>query len=150
MLKSFFKRTLRNIWRNKIYSFLNIFGLAIGIACTGLIFLWVEDETQFDHVNVKKDRLYMALNNWPFSEHYSTFESTPGLMAPAMKAEIPGIRNACRYTESPSNLLFRIGDKAVYANGHYADSSIFSMLTMPFIKGNAKEAFRQLYSLVIT
>ncbi|HLY71944.1 MAG TPA: ABC transporter permease [Puia sp.] len=150
MYKNFFKSTFRNLWKNKIYSFLNIFGLAVGIACTGLIFLWVEDEVTFDSVNVKKDRLYMALNNWPFAEHYSTFESTPGLMAPAMKAEIPGIVNACRITDGNDNLLFTIDNRSMYAAGKYADSSIFSMFTMPFVQGNPKNAFKQLYSMVIT
>jgi hypothetical protein len=54
---------IRNFRKNKSYSFLNILGLAIGIACAGLIFLWVEDETEFDQVHVKKERLYMVLNN---------------------------------------------------------------------------------------
>ena len=48
MLKNFLKVALRNMWKQKGYSFLNIFGLAIGIACAGFIFLWVEDELNFD------------------------------------------------------------------------------------------------------
>jgi len=150
MLKSFFKTTMRTLLKNKTYSFLNIFGLAIGIACTGLIFLWVESEMGYDNVNVKKDNLYMVLNNWPFAEHFSTYESTPGPLAPAIKAEIPGIVNTCRYTDGQNNQLFKIGDKAMYAGGVYADSSVFSMLTLPFVQGNAGNAFKQLYSLVIT
>ena len=58
MIKNYFKTTIRNLSKNKGYSFLNIFGLAIGIACAGLIFLWAEDEVTFDNANVKKDRLY--------------------------------------------------------------------------------------------
>ena len=50
---------------------LNILGLAIGIACAGLIFLWVEDETTFNKIHQKKDRLYMVMNNWPFSQNFS-------------------------------------------------------------------------------
>ena len=55
MIKIFFKALTRSLWKNKGYSFLNIFGLAIGIACAGLIFLWVEDEVNFDSFNAKKD-----------------------------------------------------------------------------------------------
>ena len=150
MLISFFKTTFRYFIKNKTYSLLNIFGLAIGVACTGLIFLWVEDEVNFDQVNIKKDRLYMALNNWPFEGNYSTYSSTPGLMGPAIRAEIPGVVNTCRSTEGNRNLLFRIGDRTMYSSGAYADSSLFSMFTMPFVQGNAKDAFRQLYSMVIT
>lgn len=141
---------MRTLLRNKTYSFLNIFGLAIGIACTGLIFLWVEDELNYDNVNVKKDRLYMVLNNWPWEGHYSTFDNTPGPMAPAIKAEIPGVANTCRYTTGANTVLVGIGDKKMYAGGVYADPSVFSMLTMPFVQGNAGDAFKQLYSLVIT
>ncbi len=150
MLKSFIKTTMRTLLKNKTYSFLNIFGLAIGIACTGLIFLWVEDEMAYDHVNVKRDNLYMVLNNWPYAEHYSTVSVTPAPMAAAMKAEIPGIANTCRYTAWQTNLLFATGDKPVYANGLYADSSVFSMFTLSFVQGNPNDAFKQLYSLVVT
>ncbi len=150
MLKSFFKTTIRTLLRNKTYSFLNIVGLAIGIACTGLIFLWVEDELSYDSVNLKKDRIYMAMNNWPFAEHYSTFESTPGLMAPAIKSDIPGIVNTARITESPSTLLFKVGDKLMYSTGNYADSSLFSIFTMPFVEGSPTDAFKQPNSIVLT
>ena len=99
MIASFFKTTFRYFIRNKSYSFLNIFGLAIGLACTGLIFLWVEDEINFDQVNLKKDQIYMAMNNWPFEGNYSTFQSTPGQLGPAIKAgpmENPPSRSQCR------------------------------------------------------
>lgn len=150
MLKSFFKTTVRTLLRNKTYSFLNIFGLAVGIACTGLIFLWVEDELNYDSANLKKDRLYMVLNNWPWEGHYSTFESTPAPMAPALKAGIPGLANTCRYTDGTNTSLFTIGDKFMYAGGVFADSTVFNMLTLPFVEGNAKSAFTQPNSLVIT
>lgn len=150
MFENFFKTTLRTLLRNKTYSFLNILGLAIGIACTGLIFLWVEDEVGFDSVNVKRDRLYMVMNNWPVNGKINTFESTPGPMAAALKTEVPGIANSCRVTEGSNNLLFTIGDKTMYASGDYADSNMFSMFTMPFVQGNAAKAFRDLNSIVIT
>ncbi len=150
MFRTTLKAGIRNFWKNRSYSFLNIVGLAIGIACAGLIFLWVEDETSFDSVHVKKDRLYMVMNNWPFSEHYSTYENTPGLMGPAMKKEIPGIANTCRTTEGQSTQLVVIGNKSVYAGGVYADSSLFSMFTIQFVHGTAANAFTQTHSMVIT
>jgi len=150
MLKSFFKTTIRTLLKNKTYSLLNIMGLAIGIACTGLIFLWVEDEVNFDAVNVKKDRIYMALNNWPNNGKISTFASTPGPLGPAMKAEITGVANVARYTEGDATLLFKIGERSIYASGNYADSTIFSIFTMPFVQGNAVSAFKQPNSIVLT
>jgi predicted permease len=150
MLRNFFKSTFRNFWKNKTYSFLNIFGLAVGMACAGLIFLWVEDEVNFDSFNSKKDQLYLARVNATLESGVLTHWSTPGVMAPAMQAEIPGIANTCRTTEGDTRLLITIGDKSVYASGKFADPSLFRMFTLPFAEGNAKTAFSQLYSLVIT
>jgi putative ABC transport system permease protein len=150
MFKTYFNTMIRNLSRNKTYSFLNIFGLAIGIACAGLIFLWVEDEVNYDSFNAKKNRLYFVRVNQIYDTYTATFSSTPGVMAPAMQAEIPGIANTCRVTEDQTSLLFSMGDKSVYASGKYAEPSLFNMFTLPFVQGNAKSAFTQLYSIVIT
>src|SRR5438477_4745681 len=96
MFKSFFKTTIRTLLRNKTYSFLNIFGLAIGIACAGLIFLWVEDELNYDQFKTKKDSLYRIKENQKYDTYVATFGSTPAPMAPVIQAEIPGIANTCR------------------------------------------------------
>jgi putative ABC transport system permease protein len=149
MLNNFFKTTLRNLWKNKSYSFLNIFGLAIGIGCAALIFLWVESEISFDQGNLKKDRLYSILENQAYNGKIYTYSSTPGLLAPAMKAEIPGVANTCRATWDQT-LLFSSGDKSVFQKGLYADSSLLSMFTTPFVEGDPAHVFDQLHSLVIT
>lgn len=150
MFKNYFKTGLRSLSMNKGFSFLNIFGLAIGITCAGLIFLWVEDEVGYDNSNVKKDLLYYVMENQAYDTYTATFGSTPGVLAPVMQAEIPGIANTCRTSEGQISLLFTIGNKSVYADGIYAEPSLFSMFTLPFVRGNAKSAFRELYSIVIT
>jgi putative ABC transport system permease protein len=150
MFTTFFKTTIRSLWKNKGYSLLNILGLAIGLACAGLIFLWVEDEVNWDQFNTKKDRLYFVRENQKYDTYTATFGSTPGVLAPAMQAEIPGIANTCRMNEDNASQLFTIGDKAMNASGHYAEASLFSIFTLPFLQGNAETAFAQLHSLVIT
>ncbi|MEO6722249.1 MAG: ABC transporter permease [Ferruginibacter sp.] len=150
MLRNFFKSTFRNLLKNKTYSFLNIFGLAIGIACAALIFLWVEDEVGYDKSQEKKSLLYYVQENQKYDAYTATFSSTPGLLGPAIQAEIPGIANTCRSSEGRTTTLFTINDKPVYAGGRYVEPSMFSMFTLPFVEGNAKTAFAQLYSLVIT
>ena len=150
MIRNYVKTAWRSLTKNKTYSFLNIFGLAVGIACASLIFLWVEDEVHFDAVNLKKDRLYMVEENQQYDTYVFTESSTPGLMGPSMKAELPGVANTCRTSEGGTTLLFAQGDKSVYATGIYAESSIFDMFTLPFVQGNARSAFLQLHSLVIT
>src|SRR5215831_10864743 len=137
MIRNYFKSTWRNIVRDKVFSFINGAGLAIGMACAGLIFLWVEHELRYDSVNTKKDRLYSVVNTWLFSGHYRTYERSAGPLAQAMKTEMPGVANACRYSVDIDNALFNIGQRSVYAAGVFADSSVFSMLTLPFVQGDA-------------
>ncbi len=149
MFKTYFKTTIRNLWKNKGYSFLNIFGLAIGIACAGLIFLWVEDELDWDQFNTKKDSLYRIRENQKYDTYVATFGSTPAPMAPVMQQEIPGVANTCRITAWKTKLI-TIGNKSMYAFPNYADASLFSMFTFPFVQGNAETAFTQLYSMVVT
>src|ERR1700748_129930 len=117
MIKNYIKAAYRSLANNKAYSFLNIFGLAIGIACASLIFLWVEDEVNFDSVNTKKDNLYFVMENQKYDTYVFTEGSTPGLMGPAMKAELPGVANTCRMTEGNTSLLFAKGDKSFFASG---------------------------------
>ncbi|OJY92165.1 MAG: acetylornithine deacetylase [Sphingobacteriales bacterium 40-81] len=144
------KTIIRNLWKNKGYGFLNIFGLAIGITCAGLIFLWAENELNYDNFHTKKDQLYFIRENQKYDSYVATFGSTPALLAPAMQTEIPGIANTCRIGGENSTKLISIGDRSVYASGGYVDSSIFSMFTLPFTEGKAQSAFAQLYSMVIT
>jgi hypothetical protein len=127
--------TIRGLSKNRTYSFLNIFGLAIGIACAGLIFLWVEDELNYDGFNVNKDRLYFARVNARLDAGVFTHWSTPGVLGPAIQSEIPGIANTCRTSEDQTKLLFTIGDRSVYASGKYAEPSLFSMFHVTIQSG---------------
>ncbi len=154
MLKNFIKTTLRTLRKNKTYSFLNIFGLATGIACAGLIFLWVEDEMNYNSVNTKKDHIYAIGNNQNYDGKIFTFDgnlsfATPGLLAGALKAEVPGVVRSGRIGHG-DRILFSLADKAVYESGYYVDPSIFNMFTIQFVQGSASSAFTQLNSVVVT
>ena len=149
MFKNYLKTTIRNLWKNRTYSFLNIFGLAIGITCAGLIFLWVEDELTFNHHNVKRNQIYQVMENQFYDGKTYTFAATPGPLWQGMKAEIPGVVNTSR-TSWNQTQLFSLNDKAIYENGIYADSSLFSILTVPFIQGKQKDVFKDIHSLVIS
>ncbi|MGK6352588.1 ABC transporter permease [Parapedobacter sp. DT-150] len=141
---------MRNLRKNKVYSFLNIFGLSIGIACAGLIFLWVENEITYDEVHTKKNVLYAVHVNIDQGMDVFTIGSTPRVMAPALNAEIPGIANTARVSDGNQRLLFTLDDKSLYAAGRYADASLFDMFTLPFVQGNAADAFSHLHSIVVT
>ena len=142
MFKNYFKTTIRNLWRNKTYGFLNIFGLAIGIACAALIFLWVEDEVSFDRNYTKRNYLYKVFQNQSFEENVSTMRATSGPLANALKTEIPGIKNAARLSFNANfKQLFSFNNKMLNEQGYFADSSIFSMLMLPLNSGSANKPF---------
>jgi putative ABC transport system permease protein len=149
MFKSYLKTTLRNLWRNKTYGFLNIFGLAIGITCAALIFLWVEDEVTYNNYFSNRNYLYKVKDNQTYDGTTFTFDATPGPMAAGIKAEIPGIKNTARSTWG-NQVLFTLDDKNIYEQGNYVDAPFLLMFQLQFIKGNAASAFSQLYSIVIS
>jgi len=149
MIKNYLKTTFRNLWKNKGYSLLNIGGLAVGIACAALILLWVEDELTFNHYFSNRANLYKIKDSQTYDGTTYTFDATPGPLAKAMKAEIPGIKNTAR-TSWGENMLFTLNDKIIYEQGMFVDAPFLSMFQLEFVKGSASSAFAQLHSLVIT
>ena len=143
------KQSLRIIFRNKTYSILNILGLAIGITCAALILLWVEDEVTYNDFP-KQEQLYALYQNQSYSGETYTFQAAPNPLAAVLKEEVAGIRNVMRYNGYDTKSLFTLNDKMLYETGAYADSSIFSMLDIEFVSGNAATAFEGTYPLVIT
>ena len=110
-MNTFFKTAFRNLYKNKGYSFLNIFGLAIGIACAGLIFLWVEDELKWDNFQEKKEQLFFVRENQKYDNYTATFGSTPGVMAPVMQAEIDTPRALLRGRYMKAVAMMQCGGK---------------------------------------
>src|SRR5690606_21242465 len=148
MIKNFFKSALRNLWKTKGYSFLNIFGLGVGITTAALIFLWVEDEvTRNDHFPNKKD-IYSVKSKQKYDDVTYVFEATQGPLAVAIKEEIPGIKHAVRVANGTN--LFSVGDNNLYQNGLYADPEIIDVLSIAFIEGNSNEALTDLNNIVLT
>jgi len=148
MIKNFFLSTIRNLLKKKSFSFLNIAGLAVGVTCAALIFLWVEDELNFNHYFKNRDNLYQVMTNQTYDAETFTFMSTPGVLGPALQKDMPGIRETARATWNQRNPLSK-GEKSVYADGIMVDSSFFKMFNFEFIYGNAAKPFDQLYSVVL-
>lgn len=149
MFRNYFKIAFRNLWKNKGYSFLNIFGLAIGITCASLILLWVEDEVNFDQSIPDKDLVFNVPTNQKYEGEWRTFfMATPGPLAGVLKTEIPEISKAAR--KRNKNFLLSVGDKSINSEGSYADKDIFAIFGLKFIYGNPKQAFENKKSIVIT
>lgn len=149
MIRNYFKTTMRSLLKNKTYSFLNIAGLAIGITCASFIFLWVQDEVTFNHNFAGRDNIYHVMENQQANGAIATQGSTPEPLAAAIKAEIPGVKNSMR-NSWVMNELFVLGDKSINEQGMYADSSIFSMLQIPFVYGSPVNALKETNAVVIS
>ena len=146
MLKNYLTTTFRAIRKSSVYGLLNIGGLALGIACAALIFLWVEDELAFDHQYAKHNELYSIRMNIDYSGKIESYTCVPGPMPNAIRGTIPGIVNNSRL--GFGRALFALNDKSTYENGFYVDTSFFSMMQLSFVKGNAA-AFNQPHTLVL-
>ncbi len=144
------KQIFRIIFKRKTYSFLNIAGLAVGIACASFIFLWAEDEFSYDKHFEKYHQVHMVMENQTYDGKIYTFYSTPGPLSDALKSEVPGIKDAARVSWGQWQLLSAANDKDLYENIHYADPSVFSIFSLSFVSGDPGSAFSQPQSMVIS
>lgn len=151
MFKNYLKVALRNLKKYKFYSFINIAGLAIGMACCILILLWVQDEISYDRFHEQGDNICRVIvENHSTDQPYDQWQ-TPGPLAPALKEEFPEIIKSTRYHKNPNEVLVRYNDTKFMEPGlSLADPDLFEVFTFSFVKGNPKRAFPDHMSIVIT
>lgn len=143
MIKNYLKIAFRNIQRHKGYSFINIAGLALGIACCTLILLWVQDELSYDRFHENAENLYA-----PTFSNGSTV--TPTALAEYLKAEYPEITHASRFSGIGSNLL-KYEDTEINENyGIAVDPDFLEMFTYRFLKGDPGTALSAPNSILIS
>ena len=143
MLKNYFKIAFRNIVRHKAFAAINIAGLAIGMACSIFILLWVQNELSYDQFHKNAATIYRL----PGGD-----ATNSGPMVPELKAKIPAIKNFVRFLYvQPATTVFEMGakrfeEKAVF----YADSTLLQVFSFPLIKGNAETAMSRPDAVLIT
>lgn len=148
MFKNYLKIVLRGLLKNKSYSLLNILGLAVGITFAALIFLWVEDELNYDTVFPNREYLYNVPTNQDYNGDIYTFNSTPGQLAPTLKSDIPGIAATSRF--NTENHLLTSGDKSIYKTGAYVDPDFYSMFSVKFLEGSMENVNSHVNGIVLT
>ncbi len=150
MLYNYLKIALRNLMRHKVFSLINIFGLALGMTCCILIMLWVKDELSFDRFHRNADDLVriISVQHYPGADDLIT-QSGPGVIGPSMAKELPEVARAIRLSWDQEE-LFNHGEKSLKAQGFYADTTFLTAFTFPLIHGEAKNALTQPGSVVIT
>lgn len=148
MFKNYLKIAWRNLWRNKGYSVLNIFGLAIGITCTSLILLWVQDEVNYDSVFPKQDLVYIVPTNQTFEGEVYTFYSTPGPLAKDLKDEIPEITKSS--TTWGGEILLTDSESGINRYGRYVHPDFLDIFSLNFLEGEMKSALSRPDGIVLT
>ena len=151
MIKNYFKIAFRQLLRNKGYTAINIFGLAIGLASFLLISLYVIDEWSYDRYNKKADRIYRINADIRFggTDMRLTVSSDP--MGPTLKKDYPQVEEYVRIYASGGTKLIRKGNEFIdEANVAHADSTLFDVFTLPAVSGDAKTALNEPNTVVIT
>src|SRR6186713_1302498 len=108
MFSNYFKIAIRNLVRNKTFSFINILGLAIGMASAMLILLWIQHEVSYEKFHEKKDRIYQAWNRDELTGKLQCWSSTPKVLASALTSDNPEVEAATRVNWSTQR-LFKFG-----------------------------------------
>ena len=150
MFVNFLKTAIRNIFRQKSYVIINIIGLAVGIACSLLILLFIKYELGYDKFNEKYDRIYRIVLDGKIGETEIMGAYTPAPLAKTLLADFPEVEYAARMANWDEALI-RIDDrKFVEENILIADSSFFDIFSFPLIRGNPKKALAEPYRVVLT
>lgn len=151
MFKNYFKITLRNFLRHKLYSFINIIGLALGLAACILIYLFVDYEFSFDAFHSKKENIYRLneVQTWegiiPQNVALSMYP-----MGPTLQTDYPEIE-AYTHLISQDNVPIAHGDKKIYVEQYYmVDSSFFDLFDFELLHGSPQQALQERFSMVIT
>jgi ABC-type antimicrobial peptide transport system permease subunit len=138
----------RNLFAHKLFSLINIVGLAAGMTVSLLLVVYVYQEFTFDQHNVNSRRLFLAFKNQPVNSVIRTKYITPVPLAQALKNDFPEIAEVARSSE-PAKLLVAYDDKSIKLSSIYADASWLDMFTVKFIGGDRKHAL-QGHSIILT
>ena len=150
MFKNYLKTAFRNMKRQKVFSFINISGLAIGMTCSILILFWIQDELSFDRFHKNIDRIYRIVDRKPVGTMVDLSALTSPAVAPSLANDYPEILEFTLF-EDGTNTLVKYGDKAYYETLYTnADPGFFKIFSFAMIKGNRETALNDPYSVVLT
>ena len=147
MLRNYLVVAFRNLVRNRVFSVINILGLAIGLACSILIFLWVQDELSADRFHEEGDRIYRVIQDIVFEDEV-TWAITQGPLGPSLADDFPEIEAFNRIIWYYGH--FYQGENMFKLMGRLADSSFFDFYSIPLIRGNPSEVLVDPHSIVLT
>lgn len=151
MLKNYLKVAFRNLLRFKTYSFINIAGLALGIACCLLILLYIQNELSYDRFNKNADRIFRINTDLKFGATELALPVVPDLMGPLLKQDFPQVEEYTRIYNWAGKKLVKKGENFNTELGIvYVDSTFFKVFTFPAVLGKTDKILNEPNTVVIT
>ena len=153
MFRNYFKIAWRNMIRDRQFTVLNLVGLSTGLACTFLIYLWINHETSMD--NFQDDGLYEVMQNVPLADKsLMTIESTPDMLAKALKDEVSGIADAATFKisgyDEETAIVSDGGNKSFKAAEAFASDNFFRMFAFKMLYGDGGKALKEMKGVLLS
>jgi len=139
MIKNYLKVAWRNLERGKAHTFINVAGLSVGLACSLLIMLWVQDERSVDGFHANEKQLYQIYERNTYDGKVDAAYNTQGLLADELKRRIPEVQYASGL-EQNHPFTFEAGNKIIKMDGTYAGADFFRMFSYPLLQGTPETA----------
>ena len=152
MFRNYLKIAWRSLRKQQGFSFINIFGLAVGLACCMLIMLYVLDELSYDRYNKKADRIYRIQSELRFGGSDLHFAVSPDPMGPTLKKDYPQVEQFVRLHQTGNWLVKRTGEPTNLREDNitFADSTLFDVFTLPLVAGDPERALNEPNTVVIS
>ena len=148
MFSNYIKTAFRNVLRNKGFTFINIFGLAIGMTCCIVLFLFVQYERSFDKFHEKSEQIFRVIRKDENKGVIDRFVMTPAPLAPALIQDFPEVQKAIRFAVSSAEITHK--GLRFFERVFFADSDVFEVFNFPLIQGNSHTALDDPYALLIS
>jgi len=149
MIRNYFKIAFRNLVKSKTFSAINVLGLALGMACSLMIMLWIKDELSVDAFHANKEQLYRIYMKEYFSGKVQGVIWTPGPLAEELKKSVPEIQMSTPF-EWANNQTFSVGDKINKQLTNAASADFFKMFSYKLLQGTPDAALKDRNSLAIS
>lgn len=149
MIRNYLKTAWRNLFKNKVFSFINVFGLALGMGSSLLIGLWVVDEITKDGFHEQGANLYSVYERQYHDGEIDGGFYTPGVLAEELKVVYPEVKYATAFAWK-DDATFQVGDKILKMEGNHASPDFFSMFSYPLLMGSAETALKEPVDIAIS
>ena len=148
MIKNYFKTAFRNLFKTPLLSFINITGLALGMAGAGLLLLNIYYEVSIDQFHEKKDRVFKVYNKTFVNDRLICYDHSQSPLGPTLQKEFPRIKQMARIANTGKQFSYK--DKKLQANGYFTDAPFLNMFSFPLLAGNKQAVLNDPHAIVLT